>query len=120
MQVKFDAMLEHLTKMVFALLLSQQRPLMKRVNIDHAFRRGASYHKVIGESDAIDRYPNTLANLHIQQSQRNRQPGMLFQYLIEIAIIRVLVIILIAAKLFLTEQHLVYRVQNGQRIYFWR
>ena len=87
---------------------------MERVD-DQIFRirqpvpRRAAEQEVAGEVDALDGQPGAPRHLHVDQRQRDRDPGAPIEHLVEEAVARILVVHLVADEAQLAEQIVVQR-----------
>ena len=65
--------------------------------------------EVAGEVDALHRQPGAPRHLHVDQRQRDRDPGAALEHLVEEAVARILVVHLVADEAHLAEKILVQR-----------
>src|SRR6266700_7468554 len=89
---------------------------MERIDVDIALSEVAAYHKVHGQSDDIDLHTNPATDLHINDRERNRDANMLLQHDIEEAIVRIMVIVLVAVEVFFRKEYLIDGLNDRERI----
>ena len=92
-----------------ACLLGQQRAAVERIDDQILRERQAAagrtaQEKMTGEVDALDVEPRAPRDFHIQQRERNRDPGSAVEHLVEKAVAGILVLNLVADEAQLLEQ----------------
>lgn len=121
--MKFDSALGNLANMFSAIMSVQDLTVIKRIDIDSALWEATPHHEVIREAEAVKLYPYALANLHVEQRERDRDTGMFLQDPIQETILRISVVLLIAVKVLLVDEHCIHGLQNVAPInlgrYIW-